>query len=58
MFGLRLDGFLEVNALQASSMLERFKTSLETNGNIQAVFLHQPEDASDNKTNFNIILII
>ena len=58
MFGLRLDGFLEVNALQASSVLEKLKSNLAANGNIQAVFLSQPGGATDNKTNFNIIMVL
>jgi len=58
MFSLRLDGFLEVNALQASSVLSKLKSNLAANGNIQAVFLLQPEGATDNKTNFNIIMVL
>ena len=58
MFSLRLDGFLEVNALQASSVLAKLKSNLAANGNIQAVFLLQPEGATDNKTNFNIIMVL
>ena len=57
MFSLRLDGFLEVNALQASSVLEKLRRNLAANGNIQAVFLLQPEGATDNKTDFNIIMV-
>jgi hypothetical protein len=58
MFSLRLDGFLEVNALQASSVLSKLKSNLAANGNIQAVFLLQPEGATDNKTDFNIIMVL
>ena len=57
-FSLRLDGFLEVNALQASSVLAKLKSNLAANDNIQAVFLLQPEGATDNKTNFNIIMVL
>jgi len=57
-FSLRLDGFLEVNALQASSVLSKLKSNLVANDNIQAVFLLQPEGATDNKTNFNIIMVL
>jgi hypothetical protein len=31
---------------------------LVANDNIQAVFLLQPEGATDNKTNFNIIMVL
>ena len=58
MFSLRMDGFLEVNALQASSVLEKLKSNLAANGNIQAVFLLEPEGATDNKTDFNIIMVL
>ena len=58
MFSLRMDGFLEVNALQASSVLEKLKSNLAANGNIQAVFLLEPGGATDNKTNFNIIMVL
>ena len=58
MFSLRLDGFLEVNALQASSVLEKLRRNLAANGNIQAVFLLQPEGATYNKTDFNIIMVL
>jgi len=58
MFSLRLDGFLEVNALQASSVLEKLKRNLAANSNIQSVFLLQPEGATDNKTDFNIIMVL
>jgi len=58
MFSLRLDGFLEVNALQATSVLEKLKRNLASNSNIQSVFLLQPEGATDNKTNFNIIMVL
>jgi hypothetical protein len=58
MFSLRLDGFLEVNALQATSVLEKLKRNLAANSNIQSVFLLQPEGATDNKTDFNIIMVL
>jgi len=58
MFSLRLDGFLEVNALQASSVLSKLRSNLAANGNIQEVFLLQPKTATDNKTNFNIIMVL
>ena len=58
MFSLRLDGFVEVNALQASSVLEKLKKNLVANGNIKEVFLLQPEVATDNKTDFNIIMVL
>ena len=58
MFSLRLDGFLEVNALQATSVLEKLKRNLASNSNIQSVFLLQPEGATDNKTDFNIIMVL
>jgi len=47
-----------VNALQASSVLEKLRRNLAANGNIQAVFLLQPEGATDNKTDFNIIMVL
>jgi hypothetical protein len=52
MFSLRLDGFLEVNAMQASSVLEKLKSNLSANGNIQSVFL------LDHGTNFNILMVL
>jgi len=58
MFSLLLDGFLEVNALQASSVLSKLKSNLATSANIQAVFLLQPEGSTDNKTDFNIIMVL
>ena len=58
MFSLRMDGFLEVNALQASSVLSKLKSNLAASSNIQAVFLLQPEGATDNKTDFNIIMVL
>jgi chromosome segregation ATPase/DNA-binding transcriptional ArsR family regulator len=58
MFTLRLDGFLEVNKLQATTILERTKIILEGNGNIQAAFLFQSDDSSKDKTTFNLIIII
>ena len=57
-FSLRMDGFLEVNALQASSVLSKLKSNLAASSNIQAVFLLQPEGATDNKTDFNIIMVL
>ena len=42
--------------MQASSILGNFKNTLETNGNIQAVFLS--ETTSGSKTIFNMILVI
>jgi len=44
--------------LQASSVLSKLKLNLAANGNIQAVFLLQPEGATDNKTDFNIIMVL
>ena len=58
MFTLRLDGFLEVNKLQATSILDRTKLLLEGNGNIQTVFLFKSADSTDDKTNFNLIIVI
>ena len=52
MFSLRLDGFLEVNALQASRVLSKLKSNLAANGNIQSVFL------LDRGTNFNILIVL
>jgi hypothetical protein len=58
MFTLKLDGFLEVNKLQATTILERTKLILEGNGNIQAAFLFESSDSKDDKTNFNLIIVI
>ena len=58
MFTLKLDGFLEVNKLQATAILERTKILLEGNGNIQAAFLFESLDSKDDQTNFNIIIVI
>ena len=58
MFSLRLDGFVGVNALQASSVLSKLKSKLAASVNIQAVFLLQPEGATDIKTDFNIIMVL
>jgi UDP-N-acetylglucosamine enolpyruvyl transferase len=58
MFTLRLDGFLEVNKLQATTILERTKIILEGNGNIQAAFLFESDDSTEDKTTFNLIIII
>ena len=58
MFTLKLDGFLEVNKLQAAAILERTKILLEGNGNIQAAFLLESLDSKDDQTNFNIIIVI
>ena len=58
MFTLRLDGFLEVNELQAKSILDRTKLLLEGNGNTQAVFLFESPESTDNKTTFNLIIVI
>ena len=58
MFTLKMDGFLEVNKLQATSILDRTKLLLEGNGNIQAVFLFKSDDQADVKTNFNLIIVI
>jgi len=58
LFSLRLDGFLEVNELQANSILDKLKLSLESNGNVQAAFLFQSGEATDNRTNFNLIIVI
>ena len=58
MFTLKLEGFLEVNELQATSILERTKLLLENNGNIQTVFLFESTDSEDDKTNFNLIIVI
>ena len=58
MFSLRLDGYVGVNALQASSVLSKLKSKLTASANIQAVFLLQPEGATDIKTDFNIIMVL
>ena len=58
MFTLRLDGFLEVNKLQAKSVLDRTKLLLEGNGNIQKVFMFESGVPTDDKTNFNLIIVI
>ena len=58
MFTLKLDGFLEVNKLQATTILERTKLILEGNGNIQAAFLFESVDSAEDKTNFNLIIVI
>tara|TARA_B100000959_G_scaffold268519_1_gene313322 strand:- start:885 stop:1547 length:663 start_codon:yes stop_codon:yes gene_type:complete len=58
MFSLKLDGFLEVNKLQAKSILDRTKLLLEGNGNTQAVFLFESDNSTDSKTNFNLIIVI
>jgi hypothetical protein len=58
MFTLRLDGFLEVNELQAKSILDRTKLLLEGNGNTQAVFLFESPESTDSKTTFNLIIVI
>ena len=58
MFALKLDGFLEVNKLQATSILERTKILLEGNGNIQAAFLFESTESKDDKTNFNLVIVI
>ena len=58
MFTLKMDGFLEVNKLQAKSILDRTKLLLQGNRNIQAVFLFEASGATDNKTNFNLIIVI
>jgi len=58
MFTLRLDGFLEVNKLQAKSILDRTKLLLEGNGNTQAVFLFESPESTDSKTTFNLIIVI
>jgi len=34
------------------------KGNLASNSNIQSVFLLQPEGATDNKTDFNIIMVL
>ena len=58
MFTLKMDGFLEVNKLQATSILDRTKLLLEGNGNIQAAYLFKADDSTDDKTNFNLIIVI
>ena len=58
MFTLKLDGFLEVNKLQAKSLLDRTKLLLEGNGNTQAVFLFESPGSTDDKTTFNLIIVI
>ena len=58
LFSLRLDGFLEVNKLQATSILDRTKLLLQGNGNIQTVFLFKSDDSTDKKTKFNLIIVI
>ena len=58
MFTLKMDGFLEVNELQATSILDRTKLLLQGNGNIQAVYLFKADDSTDDKTNFNLIIVI
>jgi len=39
-------------------VLEKLRRNLAANGNIQAVFLLQPGGATDNKTDFNIIMVL
>ena len=58
MFTLKMDGFLEVNELQATSILDRTKLLLQGNGNIQAAYLFKADDSTDDKTNFNLIIVI
>jgi len=58
MFTLKMDGFLEVNKLQATSILDRTKLLLQGNGNIQAVYLFEADDSTDDKTNFNLIIVV
>lgn len=56
LLSLRIDGLLEINSMQASSILSDFKNTLESNGNIQAVYLSVTTSGS--KTIFNMILVI
>ena len=56
LLSLSIDGLLEINSMQASSILSDFKNTLETNGNIQAVYLSVTTSGS--KTIFNMILVI